>query len=430
MNGVARPTRSTHRHELHALSSLARYFPVFVGVILGLPFSLSVTRDGADIASRAWEVGADLLGMYGGLFAVALPFVMLVTSFLRRGRKRPIEGVTIEADQLLIRLAQGRALTVPLSRVRHGFCQPGPGELTTVNLELRHGLTEGDRIVLELEPAQAEALSRALIGDAPRFHLARKSRALGLVMALLAVAIGYRVGAHIVSRVLGSAGASGATPPQVEAWLIGWVVAAAGVAHALLSGLLGPSEVLAAVDGLRVTSAFRDLFIPYEKIIKVVARPSSLFVHLRDGEVRVVLAPGAERETLEAIAELANQRRGVAAKYRSAVPEWQPGTVRRWREAIVRRVEGGGYREASLSARELGAALEQPGVSKQVRVAAAIALASTGGEAERARVRAAAATMADAQTRVALERIAEGEADLASVEAALAEPRWRRRVRG
>ena len=425
MRAVERPRRSTHRHELHALSSLARYLPVFVGILLAIPFSLSVTRDGADIARRAWEVGADLLGMYGGAFAVALPFVLLVTSYLRRGRRKEIEGASLKDGHLVIAVGQGRERRVHLSRVRHGFAQPGPGELTTLSLELRHGLTEGDRIVLELEKEQAEPIARAIIGDAPRFHLSRASRGLGLAMLAVAAIVGSRVAAHVVTDVLRAARAFSPTPAQIEAWLLGWVVAATGAAHGVLSVLLSSTEVVAGVDGLRIESTFRQLFIGYDRILRVEARPWCLVVRLRGGVTRIVLAPGADRRTLEALADLANERRGVSTTPAAIVPEWQPGTVKRWREAIVRRVEGGGYREASVSLRELGEALEKPGVSKEVRVAAALALTSTGGAPERVRVRAAAATLADDQTRVALERIANDEADLSIVEAVLSEGRSR-----
>jgi len=71
----------THRYQVRALSSIARFLPVFVGVLLASVFSLSVLRDDAQVARIAFEVGNELLGLYGASVSSRCHF----SSWLRRG---------------------------------------------------------------------------------------------------------------------------------------------------------------------------------------------------------------------------------------------------------------------------------------------------------------------------------------------------------
>ncbi|NUP10447.1 MAG: hypothetical protein HOW73_30725 [Polyangiaceae bacterium] len=396
----------THRHELHALSSLTRYLPVFIGVILAIPFSASVLKDELQTARRAWETGSELLGLYGGFGAIILPFLFLVTARLRRGRTRAIASATIQEDELVIAVSGARTLTIPLDRIRRGFSTPLPEGRVQLNVELQGGLTEGDRVVLELDREQAEPLVRRLVGVAPHFVLGRSSFGVGFSVFAASIGVGVYVANLILGSVFEAAAKLTVTAEEMSAWTLGMTVIAAGAVHAVLSLVMAPRAIVVGVDGLRLETLTGRSFIPYERIEQVFAIGWGIVIQ-HEGLTSFVFAPGADRETLGSVAVLANERIARFDRKEGSANGGQPQTVIRWKEALTSRLEGSTYRQATLSENDLADSIRVPGVPREYRIAAAMALSSRGN---RIRIQEAAAATADERTRALLERIAEEEA--------------------
>src|SRR5690349_20611104 len=147
-----------------------RYLPIFAGLILATAFSLSVLYDGGDVARAAWMTGDELLGMFGGFGLVALPAIFVASAFARRGVPRGIVRLTRHARAIDVALEDGRLVHVPLSRVRSGFMDDLGNGRTRVSLELAGGVTDGDRVVIEIDREAAAAFAD-VVGAAPRFTL-------------------------------------------------------------------------------------------------------------------------------------------------------------------------------------------------------------------------------------------------------------------
>ncbi len=133
--------RSTgeYRYQLRALTSLARYLPVYIGLMLAATFTLSVLYDGSDTGAAAYRAGADLLGLYGGFGAVVLPFLLLATARLRRGRPEPIVSSKLVAGalELVVRgRRRDRKVTIANRRVKSAYAYAPMAGRTKLSLEL------------------------------------------------------------------------------------------------------------------------------------------------------------------------------------------------------------------------------------------------------------------------------------------------------
>src|SRR5512139_2842687 len=144
-----------------------RYLPIFAGTILATAFSLSVLYDGGDVARAAWLTGNELLGMFAGFASVALPAIFFASAIARRGVPRRILRMEKSDRGLELVLDDGRVVVVAADRVRSGFIDRLPGGRSRVSLELAGGVTDGDRVVLELSDDEADVLSD-FVGAAPR----------------------------------------------------------------------------------------------------------------------------------------------------------------------------------------------------------------------------------------------------------------------
>jgi len=340
-----------------------------------------------------------------------------------------VTSADLRADELLLELAPEqkqrteRTLRIPLQRVRSGYSHVRPDGRVRVNLELSGGLSDGDRIELDLDPEVAEPLVRRLVGQAPEFELTRSGvrfdAALGALSIAGGVALAFGLAERVHERVLGAS----AHTTLAMGWSIGLCVVGIGLTNAILTLLFSPRRILVGVDGLRIESVFRRRFMSYESIAGVRATKRALVIEDRAGRTTWLLAPGVEASRLHAIAGLANERLANGAPAGPVLPRWQPGTLRRWREAILKSVDATSYRDGSLSNDDLASFLSAPGVPRERRVAAAIALASRGEREVKENIRIAAGCLADDATRRILERVAEEDDDDDALETLLAEQR-------
>lgn len=189
----------------------------------------------------------------------------------------------------------------------------------------------------------------------------------------------------------------------------------------LLGRALRPAEIVVGTDGVLVRRPFSTRYLPYSSFdridvhgnrLRFVSNENEIFLRLK-GELELVLAaahrirearakgePGASQARLR---ELLNRKGRSFAE---------------WRKALSGLLQGGTYRDATVTEDVLLAVLENPSEDRDRRLGAAMLLRVAAPEAA-PRIRIAAETSADDELRAALERAAEEELDDATLERAL-----------
>ncbi len=196
-------------------------------------------------------------------------------------------------------------------------------------------------------------------------------------------------------------------------WALGsYLVVAVGGAWAFRQA----SKIRVGVDGVFVSGTSRTRFFAYRDLDGARVDRGDLVLVRRD---RVVLR-------LQLHGEDAARRDAILARIQGAVARTSSAEQARAArvatsaspEDLARVVSGGaGYRNASLTRDELWALVEGPTVDVATRAAAAEALAKTGDDAQRARIRVVAETCADPAARAALEALAEAQEEDGAVHA-------------
>jgi hypothetical protein len=180
------------------------------------------------------------------------------------------------------------------------------------------------------------------------------------------------------------------------------LIAFAGVAHFRYK-----SKIAVGVDGVYVSGSGRTRFFAYRDLdgAKVSRGGDLLLVRGKRTALRLQLhgQDALKRDAIlarigEAIARVKDGRSAIAAQLVSTASP----------EHLANAASGGGdYRGAALTRDQLWALVEGPEVDESARRMAAEALARTGGDSERARLRVAAEHCAAPQVRVALLELAD-----------------------
>ncbi len=416
-----RTTRATYRYELRSLALLARHALVFVGLLLATSFATSVRYDDADIARAAWISGAELLGGWGLLAAVFMPFVWVATALARRGRLRRLASLELSPEALVLR-HDGGETRLGWAQIRSGFVEPRDDGRVRLSLEIAGGLREGDRVELVAEPELGEALGPRLERAPARYDLATRSYRYGAALASLALVAGSVVGLALFdaleARVVewhGHAGL-GLLGPQ---WALGLVAASVGaIALALQLASITPSIVLGA-DGVIVERLLGSRFVPFASMRAVHTSPLGLRIELASGASVRVWALGMSPERCLALAARLRGQIAESGASLATLPRLEASGGGRWADEVVHRATASDYRTSTPSDDALLRALDAPGTPSDLRVAAAVALRAREGRRAATTIRVAARRLADEPTRALLERLAEEEADLEELEATL-----------
>jgi hypothetical protein len=190
----------------------------------------------------------------------------------------------------------------------------------------------------------------------------------------------------------------------------------------------GSPKVIVGMDGLRLVGRLRPRFVPFSKIVAVEEmkpRPDGLRgieLRLEDGEVLLLPTVAQSTGQIAALRERIQEgRRRYAATTRPPLENFERAgrPVKDWRAELTRRVQGGGFREATIDPHDLEQLVGDPSASIDRRVGAALALRVAAPDAV-ARVRVAAARAADEHVRIALEEASAVDLDDARLEQALA----------
>ncbi len=422
--------RSTgeYRYQLRALTSLARYLPVYIGLMLAATFTLSVLYDGSDTGAAAYRAGADLLGLYGGFGAVVLPFLLLATARLRRGRPEPIVSSKLVAGalELVVRgRRRDRKVTIANRRVKSAYAYAPMAGRTKLSLELEGGPTDGDRIELDMPLEEADAAVARFTSRVQHVDLSRSGYGAGVVVWSLALSLGAAAAWRLMDQVQATVARFPRGAPagvSATAWSIGLTVTAVGLFGALGNLLLSPTTVVVGVDGLRVQSVLRKRFVPYASLVRIERWAFGLRIVTTGGSMRF-LCPSVDAARIEHLFAIVDTNLH-AARRAPMLPDLAPGplgdAVRRWREAILGRVDVASYRAPTITPEDLTDTLSSPAVPPEGRIAAALALTARGEDDARENIRVAAGHLADERTRAILEDLADAEADDALIDIRLA----------
>ena len=184
-----------------------------------------------------------------------------------------------------------------------------------------------------------------------------------------------------------------------------------------------PHEVVVGMDGVVVRRAFSRTYHSYADIEIVQAQDNELRWRLRGTKWFAAAAKGEPRLVQAAAKRIDLARRTGAlvedgARVRELLDR-KGRTLAEWRTALSGLLlQGGDYRNATVTEEALLAVLEDPGENRGRRIGAAMILRIAVPEAA-PRIRIAAETSADDELRAALERAAEEELDDATLERVL-----------
>ncbi|HTJ84105.1 MAG TPA: hypothetical protein VL400_20440, partial [Polyangiaceae bacterium] len=338
----------------------------------------------------------------------------MATGSWRRGREQKVAWAELSGDVLLVELASGRKIELPAERVRSAYACAGRQGRVRVSLELEGGLTDGDRMVLELEPRFAAPIAARLAKDAAKFDLAREGTRTSAVLHVTSIVLGFAFATLLTMRL--EHAIPGAQSGDALNWWLGLGVAASGFFHAAVALLSSPPTVTIGVDGVRIEGILRRRFVPYSEIATV--RRSRLGLTIRCAKRAVyVFAPGAGEARLDALTARITEHTDRAKHAPEPARDREgPRSVREMKAALERSLEPSTYRDAPENDASLSEALLSPNLTRRARLATAATLAARG---ERDKIRVAAHAFADDTTRALLERISEEEADIESIEAAM-----------
>ncbi|MCC6527682.1 MAG: hypothetical protein IT373_33865 [Polyangiaceae bacterium] len=194
----------------------------------------------------------------------------------------------------------------------------------------------------------------------------------------------------------------------------------------LAIGLLArfPStRVVVGTDGIELKRPLsRRRFIPYSELHRVTLegptiRPYLRFERAREAPIDLRVASYLEGETLCARIREAMAGAGTRSTFDVAALDRGGLSLAEWRASLAKLLaRSAGYRQRVVEALDLAQAAESAAVTPSRRVAAALALSSSGDENLRQRVRIAAEGCANPAVKRALLAAAEGEVDEATLE--------------
>lgn len=416
--GEPRAMRVTHQSRRAAAALRGLHALASIGLVAATSFAL-LTSDGA--RRRAlWDACGDLLLAHGLVGLVLVPVLLVLTARLRRGTRLPARTIAVVDGRLRLHLAEDEVLDTAAADVaiaEETTLRDGRRRLT---LAMGRGVVR-DRLVLELDPAAADALIAALpAGPRTIDPGVRTFEAAGWGLTLsyaAACAAALWLGPWLQHTVPLGPGEPRAALEHAG-WLLGIGLAAFWVTYGAIAAWMEPgARVAVGSDGLQLTTARgRSTFVPFGALAGVERRRRGLRLLRVDGAPIDVRLGSVEARSIDDAVDVVRAARGADER-----PPPAPGTVREVR-ALAARLAREGYRSEAVTGERLEAAIASPRAGAGARVGAALALVARGEDGRRV-VKVRAATLADDETRHVLEAIAEGEIDDVEIDRVLARRR-------
>jgi hypothetical protein len=285
---------------------------------------------------------------------------------------------------------------LPASRVLGGWVQPRPRAAPMVHIRGAGG--RHVRLVVR-DVEQGRELLRALGIDASQVtaHFWAMARPLGEPRSfahaglLLAVAV-------VIGFVVGPA-----APPVFAVALVSLFV--------LFAGVVVPTRVVVGGDGVLLRWLGTVRYVPWSRVTDIEPFDGGVMLALGPDEWLTLRMP-ADHERYHPERDAMIERMAAALRAHGPATRPQPmarllgragGHTRDWvrtMRALVRPVPG--FRAAQVPLDRLWRVVEDPRADREVRTGAAIALAPTLHDADRARLRAVASGCAEPRLRIAL----------------------------
>jgi hypothetical protein len=341
-----------------------------------------------------------------------------VLAFYTGRRRREVTSEIAVRDEVLVLTDYATEERIPLRAIEGAVVIVGESE------EVEISLAGGDALHVAVSGlSRAEALV-----DALGFGTAARRTVVPLGDPHDALAAGcWGVLAGVLASVLSFCGvAAFGSSTGMAGLLLGWIVGAVFVVGSVVfARLFTPGRVVIGTDGLVLEGAFRRRFFPLASIVDIVDGPSGFDLVLKaEGapcHVTLVSTKGARAYAAAArIRDALHARRSDVEAGASALIARGGRPVSEWREALRRLVQGAGYRGERVSVDALLDTAGSAAAPAEQRVGAAMAIGMGDDADAKRRLRVVVEGIANEKLRVALAEAAEGEADEAAIEEAIA----------
>jgi hypothetical protein len=177
---------------------------------------------------------------------------------------------------------------------------------------------------------------------------------------------------------------------------------------------LGRQRVVVGADGIRVVGRLAPLFIPFDQLRSARLDPLLVLTQKNGRTLRLGTLAQSEEESNALLERIEEGIRMWGEREEGAgidVLDRNGRSVEGWKQELARLAHSEhGFREQALGPDDFERVVSDPSAPADRRVGAAIALRALGPTAT-ARVRVAAASLANDRLRVALEAACEGEVD-------------------
>jgi hypothetical protein len=399
--------------------------------------ALALVVGGASTLILGPMMGAHVLGVICGFMAIGAGFWMLGRGDppFRDVAQLPLR-VTVRGTTLV---TEEGHLLVDAADVASGWIEPATPRSVAV-LALRNG-SHVALLVDEEETARSLLAAMGVDARATTMRLARgtaadRRGASCLLAALFVPALLFSLGYLIVLVLAIFVAVSDGDWSNVTAALS---VGAGALPFVLLlvalADRLGETTLRIGRDGVWVDGGlFRRRFVAHVELEDATTHDTTLTLRTTRGSIRVRC--GSPELAAAAEARITAARAGVGEGRHAAVESAlarRGEPLERWRGRLRGVLDAApGYRAAAIDADQLAAVLDDPDAAPELRVGAAVALASAPTPVTVERVRIAADAQAEPRLAALLARAGEGEVDeaaLAEAEAAHAERRLRRAAR-
>jgi len=344
--------------------------------------------------------------VFSAIWLLRVAAIVLSVRAMRATKKVEYAQGSIELEEQAIRVVAGGERVIPLQRVDGALVR----DLRWLELRLR----DGDVISVELDASPAGHAFVRELEKRGAVRLAIRAMHPELSWRPLVAPAGLAI-TVATSLVLGAAAFASVANPLTRLLALAAVVITTFVAiHATAS-----AGLTLGADGITIARAFSARFVPWSAVERTELVEGALYLRLRDKSL-VLLS--ADRKTPMRTATLIDRAlsraRGASPDATTAALERDGRDVAQWRAELVGLTDEHSeaeYRGIHLPRATLEDVLDDPAAPAERRIGAALALRAID-PSYATRVRLAAGASANEHLRIALEKVADDDVDLATVE--------------
>jgi hypothetical protein len=322
---------------------------------------------------------------------------------------------------LVIQPERGRARAIALDRIEGGWCEQYADDAVAV-LRLDGGTLMSARCA---SVEQASELLALVGADAKATAIQVASADAGTRGCAAGCLYGMALfGLPLLSVFAGALAAfiTGESKAVVALSISGMFTAVASVVVWHAARLLPTATVTIGSDGVRVKRSFWPMrFVPFEDLDVAICSGPDLVLATQKRRFRIGCQNFAAADAIAVrIEHMRRMRLQDGRGLDLSMLERGERSPDDWCTHVASLAErGANYREQAFERSDLLAVVENPNITPERRVGAALAVAARAADNERQRLRIAAEACAHPRLRVALARAAQGEVELAALDEAM-----------